>query len=63
MYRRTFLNTLMADVVAPAADPPLGRDVSQSHIEIILADATVRVCGAVSSATLRTVLECLAHQP
>jgi transposase len=48
---------------APTMDRPSDFDVSRSHIEIILASATVRVCGEVSSATLHTVLECLAHRP
>lgn len=48
---------------APVADRPLDVDVSQSQIEIILAAATVRVRGEVSSATLRTILDCLAHRP
>lgn len=36
---------------------------TKSCIEIVLTDVTVRVCGEVNGAALRTVLDCLAHCP
>ena len=46
----------------PAEKRPRVNDSSQRCIEIVLADATVRVCGEVSAKALRTVLDCLAQR-
>lgn len=51
-------------VVASAAamDMPRGSGRGQPCIEIVLAAATVRVCGEVSAVALTTVLDCLVHR-
>lgn len=50
-------------VVTPArAGTARDAERAQPCIEIVLGDALVRVCGEVSSAALRTVLDCLASR-
>lgn len=53
---------LLPVVTTPRAGIPRDADRLQPCIEIVLGDATVRVCGEVSSAALRTVIDCLARR-
>lgn len=51
---------LLPVVAVPEADTARDAERTPPCIEIVLGAATVRVCGEVSSAALRTVLDCLA---
>lgn len=48
-------------VLASSARRAADSGITESCIEIVLTEATVRVCGQVSGAALRTVLDCLAR--
>lgn len=50
---------VLASPMRRSSDP----GTTKSCIEIVLADATIRVCGEVSGAALRTVLDCLVQRP
>jgi transposase len=54
---------LLPVLAPPARSEPLSLGTTASCIEIVLTDATVRVCGEVSGIALRTVLDCLARRP
>jgi len=51
---------LLPVVAAPEADAARDADRTPSYIKIVLGATRVRVCGDVSGAALRTVLDCLA---